>query len=480
MEKKNKIFYDFHKMILFITSLFQSIFCFFLYKINIIPSKYFIILTSILFVLLVMYSLLILKNTKKWIYIIADVLLFLIMCVQLYFIYIIINTYRSLSVNFGIEHQTNIYNVVVRHDSNINSIQDIQGKKIYWVKNIDNESLIKNALKEKTDVTLVPEQNIYKLFNKVLLDENTVILVNSGNYDAMIDIDDTYESKLKIIDTIEVKIKVNNPSKDINLTKDPFVVYISGIDTRYNTMPSNSLSDVNIIMAVNPNTHRILLIHIPRDYYIQVYGTTGLKDKLTHAGIIGGISSSMDTIENFLDIDIPYYVRMNFNAVQNIVNEIGGITVYSDVSYTIRCHTDHYCLIRPGYNNYKGRCALAFARERKGYATGDRHRGENQEQVIASIINKLSSSKMLLSNFDGIVDAVSGSFETNVTMEQITSLVKFQLNDMKSWNIETYNLDGTGFMKPTYSYPEKNLYVMQPNMDTVHTAMNKLNEVLEK
>ena len=129
-------------------------------------------------------------------------------------------------------------------------------------------------------------------------------------------------------------------------------------------------------------------------------------------------------------------------------------------------------------NSVGGKCALAFARERYAYTTGDRHRGENQEQVLSLIIDKVTSSSTLISRYSEILGALNGTFESNITSEEITSLVKMQINDMAKWKMETYNVDGKGNMLPTYSYPNLNLYVMEPNMETVTKAVEKLDEVL--
>ena len=286
---------------------------------------------------------------------------------------------------------------------------------------------------------------------------------------------------MKVIGTIDIKTEVKvDENTNLDVTSKPFTLYISGIDTRSGKLPSRSLSDVNIIMAVNPNTKKILLVHIPRDYYVQVHGTTGLKDKLTHTGTRGGINLSMKTVEDLLEIDIPYYARVNFNSVVNLVDAVGGIDIYNDQNKTFSCWTDRSCKFTPGTNyNVNGKCALAFTRERHAYSEGDRHRGENQEQVISLVLKKLTSSTTLLTNFDDILSAMNGTFETNLISEEIEALVKMQLSDMSTWSIETYNLDGTGSMEYTYSYPKQKLYVMYPNYDTVSTAVKKMNEILE-
>ena len=233
-------------------------------------------------------------------------------------------------------------------------------------------------------------------------------------------------------------------------------------------------------LVVNPQTRKILMVNVPRDYYVQIHGTSGLKDKLTHAGMRGGVKLSKATMEDLLGYKADYYARVNFNAVIKLVDAIGGITINSDVNYTFSCWTDRGCVFKPGNNKVKGRCALAFARERHAYTSGDRHRGENQQQVIQLVVNKLTSSKSLIMNYEKILNALSGSFESNLSTDNITSLVQFQINDMRGWKFETSNLNGSTGMEPCYSFPRGKLSVMYQNQKTIDAAKKKIKEVLEE
>ena len=245
-------------------------------------------------------------------------------------------------------------------------------------------------------------------------------------------------------------------------------------------MPTKSLSDVNILMVVNPDSKRVLLIHTPRDYYVQLHGKKGLKDKLTHAGYVGGVELSKATLEDLLGYEANYYIRVNFNAVVNLVDALGGIQVQSDVNYNITCWTNHDCIIKPGWNKVDGECALAFARERHAYRGGDRQRGKNQQQVIQRVIEKISSSKTLVMNYDKLLDALKGTFETSLSTKNITSAVQFQLNDMRGWNITTANLDGPTGMTATYTCPNCKRSVMYQSQKSIDSAKAKIKAILEK
>ena len=482
--KKNKhsnpALRKFSIIIWIVSIIFMIVLGYFIYSANVLPLKYFLAIVIVFVVFLSIHGIFILnKKTRIWLLIVLNIIAFAFMSVEAFAIIKINETITFLRENLGAHFETNIYNIVVNKESSYNSIEDIKDKTIKTVHDIEDMSEVERKLQEKVSMNVEYEENVVDLLLDVATDKELIILVNSGNYDAMIQNDEDYEGKVKVLDTISIVTEVEVDESGLDVTKDPFVVYLSGIDTRSNSLPARSLSDVNIIMAVNPKTKNILMIHVPRDYYVQLHGTTGYKDKLTHSGTLGGIEMSMATIEDLFEIEIPYYARVNFNAVVNLVDAIGGINIYSDVNYSFTCWTDRSCKFNPGLNYVGGKCALAFARERHVYDTGDRHRGENQEQVIELVIDKVTSSSTIINNYSDILTALDGTFETNLTMDDITNLVKMQIDNMSPWHIESYNVDGTGANLPTYSYPNQNLYVMNPNMETVTEAINRLNVILE-
>ena len=468
----------FSKLLLVVSIIFILLLAYFIFDANILPVKYLFIVLGVFFLLAIIQAIFIMnRKTKIWLIIIIDILTFAVMSAEAFAIVKINETISFLRENLGLKYRTDVYNIVVHKDSNVKSIQDLNGKTVVGYKDLEDMSKVEEECKKKATFTITYEEDLMGMLNKITEDKELIILVNSGNYDVMAQTDEKYADKVRIVDTIEIKTIVEQEESHIKITEEPFVVYLSGVDTRSNYLPSRSLSDVNIILAVNPKEKRILMIHIPRDYYVQIHGKPGLKDKLTHSGGMGGVELTMQTIEDLLEIKIPYYVRVNFNALVNLVDAIGGINIDSDIDIA-SCWTDRSCSFHKGLNSVGGRCALAFARERYAYATGDRHRGENQEQVLSLIIDKITSSSTLISRYSEILEALNGTFETNLTTDEITSLVKMQIDDMAKWKMETYNVDGQGNMLPTYSYPNLNLYVMEPKMETVTAAVAKLDEIL--
>ena len=300
-------------------------------------------------------------------------------------------------------------------------------------------------------------------------------IVVEDSYYQMLKEEYTNLSDTRVIKQYKVIVKKDNAKKQKvkETTKESFIVYISGIDT-YGNISSVSRSDVNILAVVNPKTSQILLVSIPRDYYVQLHGTTGVRDKLTHAGIYG-IDTSIDTINDLLDTKIDYFVRLNFSTLTKSIDLLDGIDVYSDREFTP--WTNKNITIQKGMNHMDGETALAFARERHAYESGDRHRGENQQEIITAMINKMTD-KNYITKYKDILTSLDGSFETSMRYEEMTNLFKMQINNNIKWNITSISLDGTGSMQSTYSMGDRKLYVMVPDDNTVNNAKENINKVL--
>lgn len=252
-------------------------------------------------------------------------------------------------------------------------------------------------------------------------------------------------------------------TKDV--TQDPFVVYISGSDTR-NLKLATSRSDVNILAVVNPKTKQVLLLNTPRDYYVQTTVSGEMRDKLTHCGVYG-IDCSMGTLGNLYEENVDYYVQINFNGFSTLIDAIGGITIESEKSF--RTSEGGY-YISQGTNQLNGAVALSYVRERKSFADGDNARGRHQMQAIEAIIKKVSSGTTVLNNYSAILSSMEGMFSTSMSSSEISALVKMQLSDMASWNVKSFAVSGTGSSQRTYSMPTKRSYVMYPDETQINYA----------
>lgn len=260
---------------------------------------------------------------------------------------------------------------------------------------------------------------------------------------------------------------------DRNVTNTPFAIYIGASDQYGNTLYA-SRSDVNILMIVNPTTKQILLINTPRDAYVANPEGDGEMDKLTHCGLYGP-SCSKDALAMLYGTQIDYYGQINFAGFKKLIDTIGGITVYSDQAFTTVIGS-HY--IQKGENHLNGSQALGFARERYRVNGGDNTRGKNQMKVITAVIKKLTSSPVLITKYAEIMSDMKGTFKTNMQMEEISMLVKMQLDDMASWEINSFSVNGTAGSEVTYSWAGMKLYVMHLNQKTVDHASNLINRLV--
>ena len=261
------------------------------------------------------------------------------------------------------------------------------------------------------------------------------------------------------------------------ITKEPFVVYLSGVDNR-GELTEKARSDVNILAVVNPTTKQAALINTPRDYYVDLAGTDS-KDKLTHAGLYG-VETSMATLGNLYGVNVEHYLRINFAGFINIIDAIGGVDVYSDQAFTSVGSPGYYdpTTFAEGWNHLDGKSALAFARERHAFKTGDIQRGINQMKVIDAMANKLKSPALLM-GFSKLMDAAADCFVTSLSQEQISALVRMQLGDLANWDIQSYTVTGSGAKSSKcYSAKGQSLYVMKPDENSVNEAKALIAAVL--
>lgn len=248
-----------------------------------------------------------------------------------------------------------------------------------------------------------------------------------------------------------------------DITQKPFVLYIAGSDSDKSYIPTLTRYDVNILVVVNPATKQVLLLNTPRDYYVKNPAGDGARDKLTHCGNFG-IDCAVQAMEELYGFEIDYYARINFGGVEALIDAVGGVTVVSEVDFTGYLGTKFV----KGENHLNGLQTLEFVRERRELPGGDNDRGKNQMKVIKALIEKVTSGTALISGYAQILDALGKMFETSMDLEDISELVKMQLTDMASWNVQSYAVTGKGGSEVTYSWAGKQLYVMY--VDEAHVA----------
>ena len=442
-----------------------------IYFINVLPLEYFSVLgVLVLLVDLIAIALLLSKSkVKSVIGVIMTIILLIIMIVGITYE---LNTLDFLK-QFGFNtYKLENYHVLVLKESSYRDLNDLDQKMIGHLDPLELQGLdiALAKIEKQIEFTSIVDQDITQLTNELL--NNTVAAIVLE--DAWLGIleEENYEmyQKLRIISSFEVEIEIAEIGESVDVRKDAFNILISGIDT-YGSVTKVSRSDVNILVSVNPKMHEILLTNIPRDYYVLL-PEFNAYDKLTHAGIYG-IECSLRTVENLLDTKINYYVKVNFTSLIDIVDALGGIVVDSKYDFTTK---DGYHFVK-GENELNGQEALSFARERKAFALGDRIRGENQELILTSIINKVLSPN-IIADYNDLLNALDDKFLTNITNKEITDFIKWQIANMTSFDISSISLDGDDDYQYTYSYQGSKLYVMKPSEESIMLAQERINSVL--
>jgi LCP family protein required for cell wall assembly len=297
------------------------------------------------------------------------------------------------------------------------------------------------------------------------------ILVEDSIFKGFEEADPTLFNALKVVKVIFVTIDTSSSRGGGDVTK-PFIVYIQGID-QYGALQPRGLSDVIMLVAVNPITGHILMLNTPRDYYVQLHDTEGYPDKLTHAGTYG-VDMSIETLQDLYGIKIDFWVRVNFDSVIRLVDALGGVDVESAEAFT--CVHGGFRFTQ-GINNMNGEKALCFARERYNVDGGDHGRGKNQQRLLTGLIDKIIDPS-ILTRYSSVLDAVEGRMEMSFTADDVALIVRKQLSSGEQWTIDTTAVGGTGSSQPTYTFGSEMLYVMLPNMDQVSAAAAQMLAVL--
>ena len=356
--------------------------------------------------------------------------------------------------------QKYLVSVITMKNNSATKLSDLDGKKFGVSYQHDTTTITKaiadmeNDLGEQED--MVKYDDYSGLTDALYKGEVDAIIVGQ-EYKSMLEANhDSFDDETKIIKSYEYESKLSVTTKQTNVTENPFTIYVTGIDT-YGSVSTVARSDVNLIVTVNPKTKQILMTSIPRDCEIQLH-KNGKMDKLTHTGIYG-TSETISTIEDFLDVEINYFARTNFSGMTNIVDALGGVTIDSDYKFTT-LH-GNYNIVK-GENQMDGDKALCFVRERYSLPNGDFDRGKNQQKLLKAMLEKAMSPK-IITNFNNILTAIEGSFETDMSSKEIKSLLNMQLNDMSDWTVYNVQVEGEGYKtSKTASMYGTEVYVMKP------------------
>lgn len=407
---------------------------------------------------------------------------------MLYGVVAVNSVQSALSKIVGKMTETEITEVRVMNDNPATSMGDTKGYTFGYIADADTkntQSILDEISKSFGTIKSKGYDSMTALADALYDDEVDAILINQGYVDLLTEKDGytDFRDQTRVLYTYTTTHEVDPIVPNTSITKEPFVVYCSGIDARVDDISAKSHSDVNILAVVNPTTKQILLVNTPRDYYLPL-ARNGELDKLTHAGLYG-IDESMKVLGNLYGVQADYYVRVNFAGLVKIVDALGGVDIESDANFT--CvpmetpdgngdYTYQKYSFTKGINHVNGSQALAFARERKAFADGDNRRGQHQMTVIKAIVNKACSSAVL-TKYQELLKAASDAFITNMPYADISSLVQMQLGDMADWNITTYAVSGEGSTEYCYALGDK-AWVMIKDSSKVNTAKNMIQQVI--
>lgn len=455
-------------------------------KTNMLPAKYTVVAAVMLFALLTVVAGLLFVRGKKPVSaartVIACILALAIVCMCAAVSKIASDAYSAIQSVTGGQQDSDIRDiyVLVKLDDPAQSLTDAKDYSFAIIQDYDKvhtqQAIAVVGQTIGTEPVIAQYETAVATADALLGGQVDAILLNGASMALLFDEEgyEDFEEKIRILHTIDMDIlEQTTPTEETRapeeITQKPFVVYISGSDTRSKKLKV-SRSDVNILITVNPTTKQILLLNTPRDYYVPNPAGDGALDKLTHCGLYG-TKNSMKALGDLYGIQIDYFAQINFTGFETLIDAVGGVTIYSDQAFTAR-----NTKVVKGENHLTGAQALEVARERRHVKGGDNGRGKNQMKVIQALIEKLTTGTTVISKYSEILDSLSGMFTTDITTAEITAFVKMQLDDMATWDIQTFAVTGSGATEKNYS--GSRAYVMKPHEHVVAHASTLVNKVL--
>ena len=468
------------KIVLLISIIVAGIFAWSVLSMNVLPLRYAILLIAALLVLIILVTLLTWNPRHRAAFIIG-LIFALLVCIVLIVGTVYVSKAISTAKNVTtVGQEVAAVSVYVRAEdtSDYDSVAASYTHGILSVQDRTNTNKALGILGEEYGAEIKTQEfsELAQLADGLLNSDVDAILLNRAYVSILKEMEgyEDIESRIKEVKVVNVEQEVKNTSDSTSndLVSDSegktFTVFISGIDTRGTELIESSRSDVNILATINTETKQVLLLSTPRDYYVPLSISNGAEDKLTHAGIYG-VDVCMDTLEMLYGVNVDYFFRVNFSGFEDIINSLGGVNVYSEQSFS----TENYSYTE-GYNYMDGAKALEFVRERYAFADGDFQRGRNQLALIQGVMDKMLSADMLM-NYNSVLDAVAGSFETSIPYDVLSGIVRDQLSSGGSWNIVSYSVSGYGDMQTTYSAGYASVVI--PDESTVETAKELINQV---
>lgn len=456
-----------------------------LIKINVLPTKLLFLITIIFVLLDTIFALLLCYYTRaivsKIICVVITLVLIFGSCMGGYYI----SKTGSLLTNITnvTKHAKNTVSVVVKQSSDIKNKSQLNGLSVGTLRTIGTQGSSK-ALKELSKDGIVMNQSEYDSLSAMLEafynGEVDSIIINESSRSQILDMESyaDFDNNTRVVYQTSYKVENTDKANAVSdITSKPFNVLISGSDTR-GGFDENGRSDVIMVATINPKTSTILLTSVPRDFYVTTACDAadgcmqGALDKITHTGI-HGTNTTKRTVEQLLGVEINYTFKVGFDTVTDLVDALGGVDVYVEPGYAV---TNQYFSVHEGVNHLNGHDALEYARERYAYTEGDRQRTKNQQQVLMGIVNE-ATKPSVITKYASIMDAMANTFSTTMSNEEISDLIKYQINNNPKWKMEQYMVDGTGDTLMCAELGDA-ASVMVPDQSTVKMAKDKINAVL--
>lgn len=485
MKEQNKVLKVFSILLSILLVVASFYLLYQLIKINVLPTKLLFLITIIFVLLDAIFVLLLCYFSKgivsKIICIVLTLVLVFGSCLGGYYI----SKTGSLLTNITnvTKHAKNTVSVVVKQSSDIKNKSQLNGLSVGILRTIGTQGSSK-ALTELSKDGIVMNQNEYDSLSAMLEafynGDVDSIIINESSRSQILDMESyaDFDNNTRVVYQTSYKVENTDKANAVSdITSKPFNVLISGSDTR-GGFDENGRSDVIMVATVNPKTSTILLTSVPRDFYVTTACDAadgcmqGALDKITHTGI-HGTNTTKRTVEQLLGVEINYTFKVGFDTVTDLVNALGGVDVYVEPGYAV---TNEYFSVHEGVNHLNGHDALEYARERYAYTEGDRQRTKNQQQVLMGIVNE-ATKPSVITKYASIMDAMANTFSTTMTNEEISDLIKYQINNNPKWKMEQYMVDGTGDTLMCAELGDA-ASVMVPDQSTVKMAKDKINAVL--
>lgn len=490
--KKNKRVWNTISWIVFVLLLaVEGWTVFQIWKLRMLPGKFFAIVVAAFVLFTLLISFLMFQRQGKWQkvrhtrQVVAYLLSAVVICGCLFGGGAVARLNEAMSAITSISKVSVLMDVYVRADDPAQTIEDCRDYT-FGITAADSAEETEKVLEELADqlsgeVATHSYGDVFSLVNGLYNGEVEAIILNSSYVDILSELDEysDFSTQVRLINEHVIEKEVlnlniggaNEGTGERVITKDPFLLYISGNDAR-KALLANGGSDVNILVAVNPVDKQILLVSTPRDYFVANPAGDGAKDKLSHCGLYG-IENSVEAMNQLYGQSIDYYAKINFSGFKTLVDAIGGVTIYIEKGFT----SSGRVTFNQGEQLLNGEQALAYVRERKAFSAGDNARGQHQMQVITAMINQLSAGT-LIANYADILDSLDGMFATSIPAEDIAKLVSMQLSDMAEWDILSYAVTGDNGSDKPYALNGLYAYVMYPHEEKVAFASGLIDRVL--